>query len=107
MDLKNPLLPVTVQDQIRLWELERNRVKADEGTTREAPTVLALTVMAPGFLWTEFTSQADYDLVRDYAHKLNFVIWENPQKRMFFASAEGHANIRTFIERRKQAMTSG
>ncbi|KZV82245.1 transcription factor Tfb2 [Exidia glandulosa HHB12029] len=87
MHKNNPLLPVTVQDQIRLWELERNRVKADEG-----------------FLWTEFTSQADYDLVRDYASKLNLVIWENPQKRMFFASTDGHANIRTFIERRRQAM---
>lgn len=30
--LKMPLLPVTVQDQIRLWELERNRLKSREGT---------------------------------------------------------------------------
>lgn len=28
---QNPLLPVTVQDQIRLWELERNRLKSQEG----------------------------------------------------------------------------
>lgn len=28
---QNPLLPVTVQDQIRLWELERNRLKSAEG----------------------------------------------------------------------------
>lgn len=30
--LQKPLLPVTVQDQIRLWELERNRIKAQDGT---------------------------------------------------------------------------
>ena len=30
--LQKPLIPVTVQDQIRLWELEKNRVKSDEGT---------------------------------------------------------------------------
>jgi hypothetical protein len=30
-DLQKPLLPVTVQDQIRLWELERNRIKTQEG----------------------------------------------------------------------------
>lgn len=30
---QNPLLPVTVQDQIRLWELERNRLKSSEGPT--------------------------------------------------------------------------
>lgn len=29
--LQRPLLPVTVQDQIRLWELERNRIKTQEG----------------------------------------------------------------------------
>src|ERR1700722_5657547 len=33
--MKNPLLPVTVQDQIRLWELERNRVKSEEGASRK------------------------------------------------------------------------
>ena len=29
--IQKPLLPVTVQDQIRLWELERNRLKSQEG----------------------------------------------------------------------------
>lgn len=29
--LQNPLLPVTVQDQIRLWELEKNRLKSQDG----------------------------------------------------------------------------
>jgi len=29
--LQKPLLPVTVQDQIRLWELERNRIKTQDG----------------------------------------------------------------------------
>ena len=36
---QKPLLPVTVQDQIRLWELERNRVKSQEGKIME-PSVL-------------------------------------------------------------------
>ena len=31
---QKPLLPVTVQDQIRLWELEKNRVKSQEGHCR-------------------------------------------------------------------------
>ncbi len=29
--MQKPLLPVTVQDQIRLWELEKNRLKSEEG----------------------------------------------------------------------------
>ncbi|KAG5654027.1 hypothetical protein H0H81_008042 [Sphagnurus paluster] len=80
---QNPLLPVTVQDQIRLWELERNRLKS-----------------ADGYLYTSFTSQADYELVLNYARELGVVLWESPAKRCFFGTQEGHANIRGFIERR-------
>ncbi|KAH9032658.1 transcription factor Tfb2-domain-containing protein [Lactarius pseudohatsudake] len=83
MRKNKPLLPVTVQDQIRLWELERNRIKAQEG-----------------FLYTAFASQADYEYVLNYARQLDVVLWENTAKRCFFGSVEGHANIRGFIERR-------
>ncbi|KAH9966940.1 transcription factor Tfb2-domain-containing protein [Lactifluus volemus] len=80
MRKNKPLLPVTVQDQIRLWELERNRVKTQEG-----------------FLYTAFASQADYDYVLNYARQLDVVLWENPAKRCFFGSVEGHANIRGLL----------
>jgi len=83
MRKNRPLLPVTVQDQIRLWELERNRIKTQEG-----------------FLYTAFASQADYEFVLNYARQLDVVLWENTAKRCFFGSVEGHANIRGFIERR-------
>ncbi|OCH94822.1 transcription factor Tfb2 [Obba rivulosa] len=78
-----PLLPVTVQDQIRLWELEKNRVKSQEG-----------------YLYTAFASQADYEYVLNYAKQLDVVLWESPSRRCFFGSLEGHSNIRGFIERR-------
>lgn len=83
MRKNNPLLPVTVQDQIRLWELERNRLKSAEG-----------------FLYKDFASQADYEYVLAYAKQLGVVLWESPAKRSFFGTLEGHANIRGFIERR-------
>ncbi|KAJ3546069.1 hypothetical protein NMY22_g2196 [Coprinellus aureogranulatus] len=83
MRKNNPLLPVTVQDQIRLWELEKNRLKSQEG-----------------YLYTAFASQADYELVLKYAKELNVVLWENAAKRCFFGSVEGHPNIKGFIERR-------
>ncbi|KAH9973409.1 transcription factor Tfb2-domain-containing protein [Russula compacta] len=83
MRKNKPLLPVTVQDQIRLWELERNRIKTQEG-----------------FLYIAFASQADYEYVLNYARQLDVVLWENAAKRCFFGSVEGHANIRGFIERR-------
>ncbi|GBE88578.1 RNA polymerase II transcription factor B subunit 2 [Sparassis crispa] len=83
MRKNNPLLPVTVQDQIRLWELEKNRVNSEEG-----------------YLYTAFASQADYEYVLNYAKQLDVVLWESPARRCFFGSLNGHANIRGFIERR-------
>lgn len=83
MRKNKPLLPVTVQDQIRLWELEKNRVKSQEG-----------------YLYTAFASQADYEYVLNYAKQLDVVLWESASRRRFFGSLEGHANIRGFIERR-------
>ncbi|KAJ1300071.1 hypothetical protein OPQ81_002553 [Rhizoctonia solani] len=83
MRRQNPLLPVTVQDQIRLWEMEQNRVQEAEG-----------------YLYTEFGSQADYELVLRYAKEMNLVLYENARDRQFFAKADGHALIRQYIERR-------
>jgi len=86
MRKNNPLLPVTVQDQIRLWELERNRLKSAEG-----------------YLYKDFASQADYEYVLAYAKQLDVVLWESAIKRCFFGTLEGHSNVRGFIERRTGA----
>jgi transcription initiation factor TFIIH subunit 4 len=92
---QNPLLPVTVQDQIRLWELEENRLKSQEFTR-----VFVIDGGHLGYLYTAFTSPADYELVLNYAKTLEVVLWENAAKRCFFGSLDGHANIKSFIERR-------
>jgi len=83
MRKNNPLLPVTVQDQVRLWELEKNRLKSQDG-----------------YLYTAFASQSDYEYVLEYAKKLGVVLWENSGKRCFFGTTDGHIRIRTFIENR-------
>ena len=57
-----------------------------------------------GFLYTEFTSQADYALVLEYANKLGCVIWDDATLRRFFAKADAHERIKTFVERRKLDM---
>ena len=95
---------MTVQDQIRLWELERNRIKTEEGMPGDPYGLFIIlsfvTRIASGFLYTAFASQADYEYVLNYARQLDVVLWENAAKRCFFGSVEGHANIRGFIERR-------
>lgn len=81
-----PLLPVTVSDQIRLWEREKNRVTTSLGN-----------------LYTDFTSAHDYQQVRDYAQSLGVLQWENEARRMLFVAAEGHETVREFIQRRRVA----
>ncbi|KAJ7991812.1 hypothetical protein DPEC_G00287750 [Dallia pectoralis] len=47
---QNPVLPPTITDQIRLWELERDRLQFTEGV-----------------LYNQFLSQADFEVLRDRA----------------------------------------
>lgn len=87
MKKQQPLLPPTVVDQIRLWELEKNRIKDDEG-----------------YLYEDFRTLQDYELVLNYAKQLNVVIWEGPPSlRKFFVTSEGHITVRDFIKRRMAA----
>jgi transcription initiation factor TFIIH subunit 4 len=79
----DPLLPVTVTDQIRLWEREKNRVASEEGS-----------------LYTDFTSLADFELVRNYAKESGVLLWQNEETRKFFVTSDGTGLIRDFIKRR-------
>jgi transcription initiation factor TFIIH subunit 4 len=96
---------VTVQDQIRLWELERNRLKSAEGPFAphqhaQYSMLMCTNYTWTGFLYKDFASQADYEYVLSYAKQIGVIMWENAAKRAFFGTLEGHSNIRAFIERR-------
>lgn len=80
----DPLLPITVTDQIRLWERERNRVTSTLGN-----------------LYTDFTSVHDYEQVKEYAHTLGVLQWHSDEKRMLFVTSEGHELVREYIQRRR------
>lgn len=59
-----PTLPPTVVDQIQLWENERDRFTFTEGV-----------------LYSQFLSQADFEMLRDYAQDLGVLIWQNDRRR--------------------------
>jgi len=92
MRKQDPLLPPTVTDQIRLWELEKNRVQSNNG-----------------YLYDDFRAEGDFNLVRDYARQLDVVVWEaspdlpSPACWRLFVTEEGHPPIRDYIERRMAA----
>jgi len=78
----DPLLPPTVVDQIRLWELEKNRIQAQEG-----------------YLYEVFKSVAEYESVIQYSRRLGIILWEHPGLRKFFVGYDGHVTLREFIRR--------
>jgi len=69
MHKTQPILPPTVIDQIRLWQIEGDRM-----TT------------TPGFLLQDFTSDQEYLDVVHYADTLGVLIWKSDKKKCFFAS---------------------
>ncbi|OLL23595.1 RNA polymerase II transcription factor B subunit 2 [Neolecta irregularis DAH-3] len=80
-----PLLPPTLVDQIRLWELERNRIKTDHG-----------------YLFRDFKSTLEFNEVVQYAEQLGVVLWKDQDKRLFFATVASSGLIIEFVKRRNE-----
>lgn len=83
MRKQTPILPPTVVDQIRLWQIEGERMKA--------------TV---GFLFKDFVNAAEYEGACKYADEIGVLIWKNDNKRMFFVTR--HEQIASYLKSRKQ-----
>lgn len=62
-----PFLPPTVTDQIRLWELEGERLECTDG-----------------YMLKEFPSEKDYRDSVKYAEDLGVLIWKDDSERKFF-----------------------
>ena len=87
MRLKNnPVLPPTVVDQIRLWQIEGERMKA---TT--------------GFLFKEFVSAAEFEAPCRYAEEIGVLVWKNEPRRMFFVTR--HEQIAAFLKNKPKKGT--
>ena len=75
------ILPPTVVDQIRLWQIERDRVTA-----------------TPGFLFKDFVSLAEYEAPCRYAEEIGVLAWKSERKRMFFVTR--HEQVVAFLRRK-------
>ena len=82
MRKKLPILPPTVVDQIRLWQIENERMKA-----------------TPGFLFKDFATLAEYEGVVRYADEIGVLVWKSDAKRSFFVTR--HEQLRDYIKSRK------
>lgn len=66
---QRPQLPPTVVDQIRLWQIEGDRMKA-----------------TPGYLFRQFIDRKEYEDSVKYAEEIGVLVWRNDAKQLFFAS---------------------
>jgi len=72
-----PIVPPTITDQIRLWELERDRFIFDEGV-----------------LYSNFISDDEYSSLRNYARQIDALMWESAGGRMLVVTPSGHELIK-------------
>ncbi|KAK9775342.1 putative Transcription factor Tfb2-domain-containing protein [Seiridium cardinale] len=80
---KKPLLPPVIVDQIRLWQLDTERMTA-----------------TPGFLFMDFDSVKEYDQVKKFAEDVGVLKWFDDKKGMFFANKV--EQIRDFMKNRRK-----
>ncbi|KAL2187165.1 transcription factor Tfb2 [Thermothelomyces heterothallicus CBS 203.75] len=79
-----PVLPPTVVDQIRLWQLENERMRT-----------------SAGFLFKDFDSLDEYLSLSAYADEIGVLVWKSDKKRMFYASKI--EQLRDYLKSRKRA----
>ncbi|KAL2162292.1 hypothetical protein VTH06DRAFT_7205 [Thermothelomyces fergusii] len=79
-----PVLPPTVVDQIRLWQLENERMRT-----------------SAGFLFKDFDSLDEYLSLSAYAEEIGVLVWKSDKKRMFYASKI--EQLRDYLRSRKKA----
>ncbi|KAK0671889.1 putative RNA polymerase II transcription factor B subunit 2 [Cercophora samala] len=77
------VIPPTVMDQIRLWQLESQRM-----------------LKTPGFQFKDFESVEEYRQLADYASEIGVLVWKDDRKGTFFVSKV--EQIREFLKARKK-----
>lgn len=79
---KLQILPPTVVDQIKLWQIELDRV-----------------ISADGYLYSDFSTMKEYtDLVK-YCQDIGVLVWKNDRKKIFFVEKEGNDQVIEYAKR--------
>jgi len=80
---KLEILPPTVVDQIRLWQLELDRIQTFDG-----------------YLFKEFSNQQEYETLCNYAAEVGVLIWQSKTLRKFFVTKEGVSQVADYANRK-------
>jgi Transcription factor tfb2 len=82
---KIEILPPTVVDQIKLWQLELDRIQTFEG-----------------YLFKDFSNQQEYEVLCNYASEVGVLIWSDKTKKKFFVTKDGISQVAEFANRKLQ-----
>ncbi|MCO5565017.1 hypothetical protein L7F22_018687 [Adiantum nelumboides] len=77
---KQPSVPETVCDQLRLWETDSNRVK-----------------LVPACYYDDFPSKEIFEAVCTFARDKNGLVWQDSLNRRLIVQADLHDEVRSFI----------
>ncbi|XP_069975843.1 general transcription factor IIH subunit 4 isoform X2 [Penaeus vannamei] len=79
---QNPVVPRTISDQIKMWEMERKKIKFSEGV-----------------LYKDFKSIQDFVLLMSYASTRDVLIYSDGNRQIMVVVEEGHPTINQFREK--------
>ena len=77
------ILPPNVVDQIKLWQLELDRIQAFDG-----------------YLFKDFKTQKEFEVLCNYASEVGVLIWSDRTKLRFFVTADGMTQVADFASRK-------
>ncbi|RLV95432.1 RNA polymerase II transcription factor B subunit 2 [Spathaspora sp. JA1] len=80
---KLEILPPNVVDQIKLWQLELDRIQTFDG-----------------YLFKDFPNQQEFDKLSSYASELGVLIWQDKIKKKFFVTKDGMSQVADFANRK-------
>lgn len=97
-EAKQPL-PPTVVDQIKLWEIERNRLVYSEGVLYSQ--FLSQVLHKKIECWHKFIIffQVDFNILKEYAQSNGHLIWCNKEKRTLIINKSAHDDVKKFWKR--------
>ncbi|KAL1311280.1 hypothetical protein AAFC00_001466 [Neodothiora populina] len=89
---QRPILPPTVVDQIRLWQLEGERMAA-----------------TPGYLIREMATRDEYQKAVLHADTIGVLVWKSDEKMWFFVTKFDQMQhyFRAIAQRKKEASSGG
>lgn len=80
---KLEVLSPNVVDQIKLWQLELDRIQTFDG-----------------YLFKDFKNQNEYDVLFNYASEVGVLLWSDRQKFRFFVTSDGMSQVADFASRK-------